>query len=131
MIKETVICIIIVVLIVVSNILTQNYTVDSVEELSNSLSELKVELEKDEENIDKDEMKGKIQSVEDDWKNRHEKLAYFIEHDELEKVETNITSLKSFIVTNEYSEAISELDKSIFVLKHIEEKYAFNLQNVF
>lgn len=131
MIKETIICIIIVVLIVVSNILTQNYTVDSVEELSNSLSELKVELEKDEENIDKDGMKGKIQSVEDDWKNRHEKLAYFIEHDELEKVETNITSLKSFIVTNEYSEAISELDKSIFVLKHIEEKYAFNLQNVF
>lgn len=131
MIKETVICIIIVVLIVVSNILTQNYTVDSVEELSNSLSELKVELEKDEENIDKDEMKGKIQSVEDDWKNKHEKLAYFIEHDELEKVETNITSLKSFILTNEYSEAISELDKSIFVLKHIEEKYAFNLQNVF
>lgn len=131
MIKETIICIIIVVLIVVSNILTQNYTVDSVEELSNSLSELKVKLEDDEENIDKDEIKDKIQSVEDDWKNRHEKLAYFIEHDELEKVETNITSLISFIVTNEYSEAISELDKSIFVLKHIEEKYAFNLQNIF
>ncbi len=129
--KETIICIVIVVLIVVSNILTQNYTVDSVEELSNSLSELKSKLEEQEESIDKDDIKDKIQNVEDDWKNRHEKLAYFIEHDELEKVETNLTSLKSFIVTNEYSEAVSELDKSIFVLKHIEEKYAFNLQNIF
>ncbi len=129
--KETIICIVIVVLIVVSNILTQNYTVDSVEELSNSLSELKSKLEEQEESIDKDDIKDKIQNIEDDWKNRHEKLAYFIEHDELEKVETNLTSLKSFIVTNEYSEAVSELDKSIFVLKHIEEKYAFNLQNIF
>ena len=129
--KETIICIVIVVLIVVSNILTQNYTVDSVEELSNSLSELKSKLEEQEESIDKDDIKDKIQNVEDDWKNRHEKLAYFIEHDELEKVETNLTSLKSCIVTNEYSEAVSELDKSIFVLNHIEEKYAFNLQNIF
>ena len=58
-------------------------------------------------------------------------MAYFIEHDELEKVDTNITALKSFIETNEYAEAISELDKSVFVLRHIEEKYAFSLENVF
>lgn len=129
--KETIICIVIVILIVIGNIVTQNYTVDSVESLSNQLSELKSKIFQEEENIEKDDVKNKMKEIEDNWKSRHDKLAYFIEHDELEKVETNLTSLKSFIESNEHSDAVSELDKSIFVLKHIEEKYAFNLENVF
>ena len=129
--KETIICIIIVIAIVIGNVITQNYTIESVKELSDGLTELKKELEEQENNISEDNIKDKIQKIEDNWKGRHEKLAYYIEHDELEKVETNITALKSFIVTNEYAEAVSELDKSVFVLKHIEDKYAFNLQNGF
>ena len=50
---------------------------------------------------------------------------------ELEKVETELIAIKSYIETQDYEESISELDKSVFVLKHIEDKYAFNLQNVF
>ena len=62
---------------------------------------------------------------------KHDKLAYFIEHDELEKVETDLVSIKSYIETQEYEQAVGELDKGAFVLKHIEDKYAFNLQNIF
>lgn len=76
-------------------------------------------------------IESKVKEVRDDWENRHDKLAYYIEHDELEKVETNLVALNGFIESNEYSDAISELDKSVFVLKHIEDKYAFNLENVF
>lgn len=129
--KEMIICLVIVIIIIIGNVITQNYTIESVKELSDSLTELKTKLEEKEDNISEDNIKGKIQEIEDNWKSRHERLAYYIEHDELEKVETNITALKSFIVTNEYAEAVSELDKSVFVLKHIEDKYAFNLQNVF
>ncbi len=129
--KEMIICLFIVIVIIIGNIITQNYTIESVKELSDSLTELKTKLEEKEDNISDDNIKGKIQEIEDNWKSRHERLAYYIEHDELEKVETNITALKSFIITNEYAEAVSELDKSVFVLKHIEDKYAFNLQNVF
>ena len=92
---------------------------------------LKSDIFKEEENIERDSIKDKIKQIEDNWESRHDKLAYYIEHDELEKVETNLTSLGSFIEANENSEAVSELDKSIFVLKHIEDKYAFNLQNIF
>ena len=58
---------------------------------------------------------------------------YVIEAEENgeEEVKTDLTALNSFIETKEYAEAISELDKCVFVLKHIEDKYAFNLQNVF
>ncbi len=129
--KEVIVCIFIIVLIIVGNVVTQNYTVKSVESLADQLSDLKSDIFKEEENIERDSIKDKIRQIEDNWESRHDKLAYYIEHDELEKVETNLTSLRSFIEANENSEAVSELDKSVFVLKHIEDKYAFNLQNIF
>ena len=129
--KEIIVCIFIIVLITVGNVVTQNYTVESVESLADQLSDLKSDIFKEEENIERDSIKDKIKQIEDNWESRHDKLAYYIEHDELEKVETNLTSLGSFIEANENSEAVSELDKSVFVLKHIEDKYAFNLQNIF
>ena len=120
--KEIIVCIIIVIAIIVGNIVTQNYTVKSIGILSEELEELKKDVIEAEENGE-EEVK--------EWENRYDKLAYFIEHDELEKVKTDLTALNSFIETKEYAEAISELDKCVFVLKHIEDKYAFNLQNVF
>ena len=129
--KEIIVCIFLIVLITVGNVVTQNYTVESVESLADQLSDLKSDIFKEEENIERDSIKDKIKQIEDNWESRHDKLAYYIEHDELEKVETNLTSLRSFIEANENSEAVSELDKSVFVLKHIEDKYAFNLQNIF
>ena len=129
--KEIIVCIFIIVLITVGNVVTQNYTVESVESISNQLSDLKSDIFEEEDNIERDSVKDKIKQIENNWESRHDKLAYYIEHDELEKVETNLTSLRSFIEANEDSEAVSELDKSVFVLKHIEDKYAFNLQNIF
>ena len=129
--KEIIVCIFIIVLITVGNVVTQNYTVESVESISNQLSDLKSDIFEEEDNIERDSVKDKIKQIETNWESRHDKLAYYIEHDELEKVETNLTSLRSFIEANEDSEAVSELDKSVFVLKHIEDKYAFNLQNIF
>ncbi len=132
--KEIIICIIVVIAIVLGNVITQNYTNESVKILSDELDELKInlnnKLEKQEEKP-KEELSKKIEKITNDWELRHDKLAYYIEHNELEKVEDNLTSLNSLISTEEYAEAIKELDKSIFILKHIEEKYAFNLENIF
>ena len=128
MLREGIICIVIVIMIFIGNIVTQNYTKSSVEELSKNLEELRIDLEK--ENNEK-AILNKINKVNQEWRNRHDKLAYYIEHKELELVETNMTALKSFIETKEYKEAINELDKSVFELKHIQDKYAFNLQNIF
>ena len=131
--KETIICIIIIIAIIVGNIITQNYTIESVKEISSNLENLKEDISniENQKNSNIEELSDKINQIESKWEERHNKLAYFLEHDELEKVETNLTALKSFIETNEYSEAISELDKAVFLLEHIEDKYAFNLQNVF
>lgn len=129
--KEIIICIIIVTTITIGNNITQNYSVESIETLTSKLGELKVEMKEKKENIDNAKIKEKANKVFDEWTQRHDKLAYYIEHDELEKVETNLTSLKSYIETNSFSEAVDELDKCAFVLKHIKDKYMFNLQNIF
>jgi len=130
--KETIICAVIVVSIVIGNIITQRYTVESVEGLSNRLEELKVKISNIEKQEDtKDMAKEKMEEIKAEWESRHDKLAYYIEHNELETVENNLTGIKSFMETEEYPEAINELDKCIFVLKHIKEKYEFNLENIF
>ncbi len=129
MLKESIICIIIVIAIIFGNNTTQNYTKESVSQLSSGLMTLRGKLEQDE--VKNEKVRDEIEAIYKQWEERHDKLAYFIEHDELEKVETELIAIKSYIETQDYEESISELDKSVFILKHIEDKYAFNLQNVF
>ena len=130
--KETIICVVIVIAIIVANVITQNYTVESVKYLSEELGELREDILNIENNENMEtQIKEKIDKTVNDWEKRHDKLYYYIEHDELEKVETNLTGMKSFIESKEYADSLSELDKNIFILKHIEDKYAFNLQNIF
>lgn len=131
--KEIIICIFIVIIIVIANIVTQNYTTKAVGELTNKLKTLENEIADigENEDIDKDSVKTKIEDVERYWEDVHSKLAYYIEHDELEKVETDIVGINSSIDTNDYEQVLSKIDESKFILRHIEDKYAFSLENIF
>ena len=131
--KEMIICIFIVIVIVIANIVTQNYTTKTVGELNSKLEALETEITDigENEDIAKDSVKNKIEEVEKYWEDVHSKLAYYIEHDELEKVETDIVGINSSIETNNYEQVLSKIDESKFILRHIEDKYAFTLENVF
>ena len=127
MYKEIIIAIVIIVVVILGDILTQNYTKKSVNKLSNELDVLKKYLEEENECSAKEQ----AQKVNDSLENIHSNLAYFIEHDEIEKIETNFTSCKSFIYSKSYNLAINELEKTIFVLNHLTDKNSFNLENIF
>lgn len=129
--KEIIICIIIVILIILGNILTGSYTKNSVNLISEKLDEVKNEIVKDIDNVNSKDVLEKINLLESDWHVRNNLLAYFIEHDELEKVETSLIAVKSYVEVEEYGESISKIDESIFILKHIEKKYEVTLQNIF
>lgn len=125
--KELIICIILVTLIIIGDIITQNYTKNTVNYITNELETLKQGLiEKSKEQAD-----DKINKIDEKWNEAHDKLAYYIEHDELEKVETNFTACKSLAKTEEYEQAISELEKTVYILEHITDKYSFDLVNIF
>ena len=127
MLKEMWICIVIVVLILGLDIFTQNYTKESMNKISEMLANLKEEILK----TNKSEITKKVKEIDNNWNKMHDKLAYYIEHDELEKVDTAIITMKSYIETEDYYSAVAELDEGKFVLEHIQKKNAFNLQNVF
>ena len=127
MLKETVICIIIVVAIFSLDMFTQNYTNHAVADISDRFSSLRENILKE----DKDQIDEELKKLDENWNKMQDKLAYYIEHDELEKVDTAIVSLKSYVETDDYSSAIAELDKGKFILEHIQKKYAFNLENMF
>ena len=125
--KELVICVILVILIIIGDIVTQNYTKNTVNYITGELKSLKQSLfEKDDDKADEE-----ISKIDNKWKEVYDKLAYYIEHDELEKVESNFTACKSLAKTREYEQSISELEKTVYVLEHIIDKYSFNLVNIF
>lgn len=127
MYKEIIITILIVVLILGLDIITSRYTANAIVELSKNLDELKTDLDtKSENNIEE-----KTNNIFTKWREYYDVLAYYIEHDELEKVETQLTMLRSDQNEKQYEECKKEIDTTKFILKHIENKEKFTLQSVF
>ena len=128
MYKELVISIIIVIFIIVVENITGNYLEESIDSMELGMTDIRnLLLEKK----DVKEIKDKYDSILSEWKERYEKLAYYVEHDELEKVETNLVKLKSNIDTQNFDEGIEKIDEGSFLLEHIRNKDTLNLKNIF
>ena len=127
--KEWIICFIVIFSVAITDIITQNYTKESVEVIDSKLETLKEELKKEE--IQKENLEEQMQDVMKVWKEKYEKLAYYIEHDELEKVETELVSLKANIDSEECKQGLPDLNRCIFILEHIKEKSALQVKNIF
>ena len=114
------------------DIFTTKYTNKSIETTTQSLSEIRKEMEKEnEDNIDADKLKEQIKDIRDDWNKRHKKLAIYIEHDELEKIETDLAGLNGYLDKEEYGDSMAQLDISVYVLEHIKNKTTLSLINIF
>ena len=129
MYKELIISIVVVGLIILGNIITQNNTIKAVNEISGELENLREIISKDE--VDAEKSKYKMQDIEKVWEERYEKMAYYIEHNELEKVETELTKLKADIDMEEYPMGVENLDSCSFILEHIKDKTALKIVNIF
>lgn len=125
--NESLICIVVIILIAILEMVTGNYTKDSVEYLKSDLYQIKQEIETE----DKKKISEKVINAKENWKDRANKMAYYVEHDELEKVNVYLVGVESNTENEEYNDAKSELEKCIYILEHIEEKYKFNLKNIF
>ena len=94
MFKETIISIVIILSIITLDFITQDYTKESVKETISSLTEVKDDIEKNTGKVNES-----VKKTFELWEKRYSKLAYFIEHDELEKVSNAIIEMKSHIET--------------------------------
>ncbi len=127
--KEIFIIFVIIIGIIVADIVTQKYTNRFFESISDELTEMEnIMISK---NIDNEDLKNRIENIQKEWKSKYKVFACFIEHDELEKVQTQLISINANIKVEDYDKSIDEIEKCIFILKHIEEKDSLKLQNIF
>lgn len=125
--KEIVISAIIIIIVIIGNIITQNYTKKCAREINKELLEIKEIVNQQQKEV----LENKIKQVSHNWDEMQEKLAFYIEHDELEKVETQLSILTGDIEAELYPETFPEIEKCIFILEHIEDKTALNIKNIF
>ena len=125
--KEIIITCIVVIAVVVGNIVTQNYTNQCSAILTEELLELKDTIKTGE----KQEKEEKIKEIYEKWNGMQEKLAFYIEHNELEKVETQVSVLKGNIEAGLDKESFPEIERCNFIIEHIKDKNIIEIKNIF
>ena len=127
--KEMIICIVVIAFIVIGNMITQNHTKQCVQQLNQELSNLRSEIIVSEKKHE--ELKDKSKEIRELWNDMQETLSFYVEHDELEKVETQLALLIGEMETKLYDDAIPEIEKCQFILEHIEDKTSLTIKNIF
>ena len=127
MYKEFIIISIILVLVISLDCITNKYVKESVSTMINKLEVLEDEILN--ENID--DIENRIKEAKDIWKRKYNVLAYYIEHDELEKVSLKLASIHGNVEGDELGNAVGDINEGIFLLKHIQEKEKFDFRSIF
>lgn len=126
MFRHILICIIIVLFVIAIDIYTQTYTKEAVKDVTDRLSKIKDSLiESKDANIEE------VEELIDVWNKRYEILAYYLEHDELEKIETELVSLEASIRMEEYGQAVADINRGVFLLEHLKQKTTIQVKNIF
>lgn len=127
MYKEIIIIITVITLVISFDIISNNYTKSAVEELSKELNILRIYILEE----NKVQSKERMEIIKDKWAQKYNVLAFYIEHDELEKVETELVRLAADIDVEEYKHCINELNTTIFILEHIQQKEKLDIKSIF
>lgn len=127
--KEFIIIIIILITIITAHIVTQNYTKNFFNEISNELQNIEDNIYSG--TVKFDDLTDNINNVKEKWDEKYSVCACYIEHDELEKVQTQLVSIKANIETEEYDKCIENIESCKFILQHIEDKDSFKFINIF
>lgn len=127
--KELIICIVIVISIFALNYITQTYTDKTVNEVKEHLESIKEELVKEEPDFEKAILKA--DEAFNKWEELDDKMVLYIEHEEIEKVTTAITSTKSFTEMEDEGQAVDSIDRCIYLLDYIDEREKFTIDNIF
>ena len=124
MIREISTIIIVIFLILYGNFVTEKYTAYATDSMIDLLDEIKID-------DTSDYNSKKMEDINTKWEEVKNKMAYYIEHDELEKVENDLKAIESSLEAEEFDDCRVYINQCKFILKHIKEKYEFNLQNIF
>lgn len=128
--KEITIIIVCILLVIIGANISLGYLSKTGNDLISNLDELKIEIKKAQSGEE-----NKSQELADDiyskWQKIENKWSIIVVHNELDLIQSSLIAMKSYISENKYSESIEELEKSSFLLEHIQDKEKLDLKNVF
>ena len=124
--KELIISIIIIIVIVGLDILISNFVDGKMNYTLQMLEDMKGILEEE----DYTKAREKFEEINEYWYESEKVFSFYIEHDELEKVASDLASLDVYIKLED-DEALEKVSTMAFIIKHIEAKDDLRLKNVF
>lgn len=127
--KELIMMAIILIIVVCGDFVTQRKTENVLFKCMNELQELKSELLEDDSRMENS--KTKIKEINNKWKCEYNKMAYFTEHDELEKIGVQFAVITACMEVGSVEHAIIEIDRCVFLCEHLNNKGNFKLVNIF
>lgn len=127
--KEIFLIIFLIIIVVSCHNFTQNHTRLFLDDMILDLESIEEDIFNN--NIENDNLSGKIEDIYSKWKEKYNYLAYYIEHDELEKLEMQLISIRANIKVEDYDRCVEELEKCEFILNHIKSKDSLELINIF
>ena len=77
------------------------------------------------------DLSKKSQEIFKKWLRNFNVMAYFIEHDELEKVNTQMRLIMAEYEAKSLEDAVPEIEDGIFILEHIEDRQKITWKNIF
>lgn len=125
--KEYVIVGVILIFVFFMEHITYRNLSDSVKWMKDGITSIENKLEENRETEAQDE----FLELKSKWEGEQEKLAFFVEHEELEKVSNDMVIIESNFEQNEADEIDENITDLKFMLDHIEEKNQLNLKNIF
>lgn len=102
----------------------------NMEENDEPNSENKSESNKENDTKNSD-LSKKSQEIFKEWLKNFNVMAYFIEHDELEKVNTQMRLIMAEYEAKSLEDAVPEIEEGIFILEHIEDRQKITWKNIF
>ncbi len=121
--KVIVLCIVIVVSIIISDYIIKNNICSNFNYIISILERI------DNEN-DNNIREDKVSEIEAIVRDRYLLMAFYIDHGELEKIRSQIVTIKAGIDESDESFLHEEIKKTIFIINHLKEKIDFKLENI-
>ena len=148
--KEEIATLVIIGIILIIDLITLYYTKKCIAKISDDLTNLEnmaVESIKAENNdnsenngsnsegdeskkIESKELKQKTEDIYKEWLGMNDTLTFYIEHDELEKVNVQLERIIANFNVDSTEDAVPEIKETIYILRHIEKKQRLTLRNI-
>jgi len=121
--KIIIVCVIIIITVVSSDIILKNIIFKNFDSLIYRIE--KIEIDKGNEyNF------GIISNIEDLIRDKSLLMAFYIDHEEIEKIKTQIIIIKAGIEKKDEQFVHEEMQRKIFIINQLKEKNDFKLENI-